>query len=183
MKISKNRIHYSPFFPSGDYYAKDSFQFPISAAHKSVDKPTVLKNNRGITLFYFRDSHGRILVNSRSYHVKPGCLMCLGAYHYFQLIPDSDTEPMRLTECRLSYDAFLYMAANPYYEFPMITLAVNPLTALLTEDKLVWAEDILDEMVTITTRHKRQDDEAAFYLSMKLMGILQKTFAPDIWKD
>ena len=87
MTKSKNSINYPPLFASAKYYSKEDFQFPVTAVSKIVTSQTVLKKNSGITLLYFRDSNGKIVVNTREYPVSRGTLMCLGAYHYFQFFP------------------------------------------------------------------------------------------------
>src|SRR5690625_4516862 len=138
---SKNNINYQPLFASGDYYSKNKFQFPITEVNQTVTNTTVLKNNNGITLLYFRDGPGSIIVNSKQYPIKKGFLICLGSYHYFQLKPSN--KPMELVQCRLSYDTFLYMAANPYYNFSEITLNAQPLTSLLEDDMLERTEIII----------------------------------------
>lgn len=108
----KSNVFYPPLFSGADYYSKkDGFRFPVTTIEKSVSKPTVLKNYNGITFFYFRNNAGKIIVNSIEYPVQRGTLMILGAYHYFQIVPD-EGKTIEVVKCRLSYDAFLYMAAN-----------------------------------------------------------------------
>lgn len=200
---SKCNLNNPPLFASGHYYSKTDFQFPITTITQTVIQTTVLRNNPGITLLYFSKGHGKIMVNSKAYPIKRGIFMCLGSYHYFQLIPSS--EPIELTQCQLSYDTFIYMAANPYYDFSTITLNVQPLTALLKGDTLKSVEIILKELkertninlkkekinteksmgqrrnIIDTSQHKIRKKE--FILSMRLMGILHKSFQSDFWSD
>lgn len=198
---SKNNNH-PPIYASGHYYSKKDFQFPVTAVKKTVSSTTVLKNNNGITLIYFCGGSGSIVINSRPYPVQKGMLICLGSYHYFEI--KSSGEPIDLVQCRLSYDAFLYMAANPYYNFSEITISAKPLTAILKDDMLERAEIIVREMVESTARSRKRNMENAdkdtsssnnslndfihksgdteFFLCMRLMGILQKTFQKDFWK-
>lgn len=194
--------NYPPIYASGHYYSKKDFQFPVTAVKKTVSSSTVLKNNNGITLIYFCGGNGTIVINSKPYKIQKGMLICLGSYHYFQIRPSG--EPIDLVQCRLSYDAFLYMAANPYYNFSEITISAKPLTAVLRDDMLERAEIIVREMVESTSKsskrnientdketsssknslndfiHKSGDTE--FFLCMRLMGILQKTYQKDFWK-
>lgn len=125
MTKSKNSINYPPLFASAKYYSKEDFQFPVTAVSKIVTSQTVLKKNSGITLLYFRDSNGKIVVNTREYPVSRGTLMCLGAYHYFQFLPED--EPMKVEQCRFSYDTFLvygsqsllpFLGTDPGYRAP-----------------------------------------------------------------
>lgn len=181
MENKKSTVNYPPLFASSRYYSKKEFQFPITASNKTINNTTVLKHNNGITLLYFRDGQGKIIINTKEYPIHKGFLMCLGAYHYFQFKPDPG--PLELTQCRLSYDTFLYMAANPYYSFSELTLAVNPLTSLLEGHMLERTEAALDELVAATIRHKKKGGEIEFLLCMKVMGIMQKTFNRDMWRD
>lgn len=196
---SKNNINYPPLFASGHYYSKKDFQFPITAVNQTVAHTTVLKNNDGITLLYFRNGRGTIIVNSRQYPIQRGVLICLGSYHYFQLKPSNGS--MELAQCRLSYDTFLYMAANPYYNFSEITLNVQPLTSLLEGDMLERTEIVIEELIDTTSRSRKNDKtntqkdidqrgspmnsflhksgKTEFFLCMRLMGILQKTYRKD----
>lgn len=194
----KNNISYPPIFVSGQYYTKKDFQFSITAVNQTITHPTVLKNNNGITLLYFRNETGTIIVNSRQYPIKRGFLICLGSYHYFQLNPSN--KPMELVQCRLSYDTFLYMAANPYYNFSEITLNVQPLTSLLEGDMLDRVEIVIEELIKATSKSRKKGNTkditqkesiidgfmprsgtTEFFLCMRLMGILQKTNIKDFW--
>ena len=174
MTKPKNHINYLPLFASAKYYSKEEFQFPVTAVSKTITSQTVLKKNSGITLIYFRDSNGKIVVNTREYPVSQGTLMCLGAYHYYQFSPESG--PMRIEQCRFSYDTFLYMAANPYYHFSELTLSTEPLTAHLTGELRERTEKVVDALVETSDRHHQKGGMTEFLLSMRLMGFLQKTF-------
>jgi len=198
---SKNNINYPPLFASGHYYSKTDFKFPITAVNQTVTHTTVLKNNEDITLLYFRNGQGTIIVNSIQYPIQRGILICLGAYHYFQLKPSNGS--IELVQCRLSYDTFLYMAANPYYNFSEITLNVQPLTSLLEGDMLERTEIVIEELIDITSRSRKKNKTNAqkdigqrgsmmdsfpyksgnteFFLCMRLMGIMQKTYQKDFW--
>lgn len=195
MATKKGPIH-SPLFPSSHYYAKKDFQISITAFRQTITHETVLKNNYGITLMYFYGNSGSIIVNSIEYPVQRGALICLGSYHYFQLKPAG--KPMPIAQCRLSYDTFLYMAANPYYKLSEINLNIKPLFSLLDEDMSHRTELIIEELIELSDK-KRQKNKASvqqnmntdkkvsgnflhksgrteFYLCMRLMGILQKTY-------
>lgn len=171
----KGNVFYPPLFSDADYYSKkDGFRFPVTTIEKSVSKPTVLKNYNGITFFYFRNNAGKIIVNSIEYPVQRGTLMLLGAYHYFQIVPD-EGRTIEVVKCRLSYDAFLYMAANPYYCFSEITLARIPLSSTLEGSMLERTESLLDRLIRATIRHNKKGGETEFLLCMRLLGILQHT--------
>lgn len=176
----KNNINYLPLFASSPYYSKKEFQFPITAVNKTVANTSVLKNNSGITLLYVRGGQGKIIINTREYPVQRGLLMVLGTYHYYQVQPDEI--PLEITKCRLSYDTFLYMAANPYYRLYELRLNVDPISCLLDGRMLIRTEQVLDELVAVTAKHKHQGGETEFFLCMKLMGIMQKTHNNDLWK-
>lgn len=198
-----NKINNPPFFASSQYYSKEEFQFPITAVNQTVNNTTVLKNNNGITLIFFQNGQGSIVINSKEYQIQRGILICLGSYHYYQLKPANG--PIELTQCRLSYDTFLYMAANPYYNFYEINLNIKPLTSLLEGDMLERTEIIIKELVDSTNRSRKKDKintqkymgqgenikdrfvhksgRTEFFLCMRLLGILQKTYLTDFWKQ
>lgn len=100
--------------------------------------------------------------------------MCLGAYHYFQIVPD-ENKTIEVIKCRLSYDAFLYMAANPYYYFAEINLASIPLSSSLEGKMLERTEDLLERFIKTTIRHNKKGGETEFLLCMRLLGVLQHT--------
>ncbi|WP_028829355.1 hypothetical protein [Proteocatella sphenisci] len=194
--------NYPPIYASGHYYSKKEFTFPINAVNQTVNNTTVLKNNSGITLIYFRSGEGSIIINSKPYEIKRGMLICLGSYHYFQIKPSNVS--IELMQCRLSYDTFLYMAANPYYDFSEITLNPKPLTALLEGEMLERAENIIEELVDTSSKSRKKENcskykdlsqsgnisdrflhksgNTEFFLCMRLIGILQKTYQVDFWK-
>ena len=195
MANKKGPIH-SPLFPSSHYYARKDYQISITAFRQTVTHETVLKNNYGITLMYFYGDSGSIIVNSVEYPVQRGAFICLGSYHYFKLKPSG--QPMNIAQCRLSYDTFLYMAANPYYKLSEINLNRKPLFPLLDEETANSTEPIIEELITLSDKkrlknkanvHQNMKDDkkvsgnflhksgsTEFYLSMRLMGILQKTY-------
>lgn len=196
---SKSDYKYLPIFSSGHYYSKDEFQFPLSASLIQVDRPSVLKNQDGISLLLFRKGEGEIVINSVTYPLRPGLLICLGSYHYFKFIPKE--EPLEFVQCRLSYDAFLYMAANPYYNFSTLTLNIEPLATLLSGQALERASRVFDDLIRVTewSRAKKSEKEKGgnlcldtgfthksgdmeFYLCMRLMGILQKYYSNEFWE-
>lgn len=192
---SNNKINNPPFFASGQYYSKKDFQFPITAVNQIVTHTTVLKNNNGITLLFFRNGQGSIIVNSKEYQIQRGILICLGSYHYYQLNPVNG--PIEFTQCRLSYDTFIYMAANPYYNLYEINLNIQPLNSLLEGDMLERTEVIIEELIETTNKSRKKDNtitkdlrqmgstkdgflhksgRTEFFLCMRLIGILQKTY-------
>lgn len=161
-------------FASLDYFSEKILQLPVAAVDKSITAPTALRNNEGITLMYFRGGHGKIVVNATPLPVKRGCLLSLGPYHYFQLQPES--ESLEYSECNLSYETFLFMAASPYYDFSVITLQRIPLTCLLDEAMILRTERVIDQLVKLSLKPRQKSAETAFFLIMRLMGILQKTY-------
>jgi hypothetical protein len=71
------------------------------------------------------------------------------------------------------------MAANPYYKFTEINLGYDPLTSFLDEEMIARTEAAVDELVAETAKQKQKSVETSFFLIMRLMGILQKTYARD----
>lgn len=175
---NQNNMYCLPLFASSPYYCKKDFQFPITAVPKTITATTVLKNNSGITILFCRDGRGKVIVNTREYPIHRGYLIILGTYHYHQITPES--ESLEITQCRLSYDTFLYMAANPYYKFTELTLNADPLASLLDGKMLERTEHLVDELSAVTAKHKKRGGETEFYLCMKLMGIIQKTYNKNI---
>ncbi len=174
----KDKSAQSVPFASLDYFSEKILQLPITAVDKTITKPTALRNNEGITLVYFRSGHGKIVVNSTPLPVGRGCLLSLGSYHYYQLQPES--ESLQYSECNLSYETFLFMAASPYYDFPVITLQRIPLTCLLDETMISRTERVVDQLVKISLKPRQKSPETAFFLIMRLMGILQKTYIREL---
>ena len=200
----KYNITNPPLFSSGHYYSKKYFSSPITTTKQTFTMETALKNNNGITLLYFQSNSGKIIINSKSYKTRKNMLMCLGSYHYFKFIPTN--EPMQLIQCQLSYDTFIYMAANPYYKFSKITLNGHPLTSLLNDNNSKQVEILLEEMIEITNKKARKETENSekitdksttqtynklphkmgideFLLCMKLIGILHKTYQSNFWNE
>lgn len=200
----KYNITNPPLFSSGHYYSKKYFSFPITAIKQTFTLETALKNNNGITLLYCQSNSGKIIINSKSYKIRKNMLMCLGSYHYFKFIPTN--EPIQLIQCQLSYDTFIYMAANPYYKFSKITLDGHPLTSLLDNNNAKQVEILLGEIIEITNKKAKKEIENSkksnnkfetqthnklphkigideFLLCMKLIGILHKTYQSNFWNE
>lgn len=176
----KKQTPYPPLFAAKQYYSKQIDHFPISAVKITQEQPTYLRKNPGIILLYFVSDSGRIAINSRIYPVKGGMFMCLGAYHYFQLLPEAG-KPMQLYQCRLDYDTFLYMAANPYYEFHQLTMSVEPLTAAFSGGMKAHVERLLEEFTALSVHHKQRGGRMEFLLCMQLVGYLQKFHKDGLW--
>lgn len=177
---NKDKSGQSVPFASMDYFSEKILLLPITAVDKSISNTTVLRNNQGITLFYFRSGHGKIIVNSTPLDVSAGSLLSLGSYHYFQVQPESET--LEYAECNLSYETFLFMAASPYYEFSVITLQRIPLTCLLDEAMILRTERVVNQLVKLSLKPRQKSAETAFFLIMRLMGILQKTYIRELQK-
>lgn len=123
------------------------------------------KKYMGITPLEYRShilhkGEGSIIINSKPYPIKRGMLICLGSYHYFQIKPSNVS--IELMQCRLSYDTFLYMAANPYYDFSTITLNPKPLTALLEDGMLERAENIIEELVDTSSKSRKKENSSTY---------------------
>lgn len=177
----KNNIFYPPLFSGEGYFSKGEFKFPITTKEKTVNKSTFLKNNKGITLLFFKNNNGKIIVNSTEISVKRGTFICLANYHYFKIVPDIN-KSIDFIECRLSYDTFLYIAANPYYLFSEITLSSIPLTSHLEGHLLDGTEILFERLVKSTAKNNNKFNEIDFLLCMKLIGILQYTNNKNIFK-
>lgn len=176
----RKQAPYPPLFAGKQYYSKQIDHFPVSAVKLEQAVPTYLRKNPGIVLLYFVTDSGKIAINSRIYPVKSGMLMCLGAYHYFQLLPE-EGKPMQLYQCRFDYDTFLYMAANPYYEFRYLTMAVEPLTSLFHGAVKTHIEELLASFTALSARHKQRGGRMEFLLCMQLVGYLQHYHTDSFW--
>ena len=169
----------APLFPGSNYYSKTQFAFPIKAVRMNIMATTALRHNDGITLLYFKSGTGTLIVNTKEYEIEKGFLVCLGAYHYFQISPSQKN--IEVMQCRLSYDTFLYMAGNPYYHFYELTVNDDPLASRLTGKDLIRTEELLDQLVEVTNKNSQSFNQQSFLLCMRLMGILQKTHDLGIW--
>lgn len=198
---NKYNITNPPLFASGNYFRKKNFQFPITTTSQLITHCTALKNNVGITLLYFKNGQGEIIVNSKSYPLQSGMFICLSSYHYFQINPL--TQSIELTQCQISYDTFLYMAANPYYKFSKIIFNDKPLISLLRDDILIRIERLFEQLTEATNRNLRKEqiviqnnirsqdnltdnsipqiETTEFLLSMKLIGLFHKSLENYCW--
>ena len=178
--MTKPHEPYPPLFASKQYYSGQIGNFPVSALLREQDAPTYLRKNPGILLLYFLSDHGKIIINSQSYPIRSGMLMCLGSYHYSQLVPEPGS-PFRFYCCSFDYATFLYMAANPYYEFRKLTMAADPLTAVFSGRLKIHIEQLLERITALSARHKQRGGRGEFLLCMQLIGYLQKHHKENIW--
>ena len=125
MTKSKNSINYPPLFASAKYYSKEDFQFPVTAVSKIVTSQTVLKKNSGITLLYFRDSNGKIVVNTRGISGKPGHAYVSGGLPLFPVparrrTHEGRTVPLQLRHLPIygSQSLLPFLGTDPGYRAP-----------------------------------------------------------------
>ncbi len=171
----KKDTRYPPFYASNTYYSNiDETTIPVIAHRQSYQSATALKKNPGITLLYFLDDHGKIIVNTESYPVSQGLFICMGIYHFFQLIPDPEKGPMELIQMRMNYHTFLYMVANPYYNFRQLNISSRPLFSQPNSEMNKLALSSLEKLVTSSALQEEKNNKNRLLLGMKIMGIFQK---------
>lgn len=169
MKKSK----YSSPYLAKDYFSKDILPSTVYAGRKTVRQSIPYRQHDDMEFILVRSGSGTITVNARSYPVSRGSLFCFspGQFHKLELDKGSRLE---ITECHLNSGVYFYVSACPYYRTENADIPTPPVYAQLDEPLAQQVTRLLDELTVSCEKTPINENQPAFFLLMKLFGILEK---------
>lgn len=173
MKKSK---YSSPYYAK-EYFTKDILPSEIYAGQKIIRQSVPYRRHEEIEFMLVRSGSGTVTVNAHSFPVSRGSLLCFSPSHFHKLdlIKGSRLE---IGECHMNPGVYLYITACPYYHPSANHLPTPPVLAHLDEAETRRTEQLLDELTTVIDRAPVTENQPAFFLLLKLFGLLEKNAVP-----
>lgn len=170
----KKRKYSSPYL-ARDYFSKDLLPSNVYAGRRVIRQNVPYRQHEDIEFVLVRSGEGTVTVNGQSYPVTQGSLLCFvpGQFHKLELDKGSKLE---ISECHLNAGVFFYLSACPY--FPAVTeeIPTPSLLAQLNQPITEQVTNLIDELSAGCEKTPIPENQPAFFLLMKLFGILE-TFA------
>ena len=169
MKKSK---YSSPYYAK-EYFSKDILPSEIYAGQKIIRQSVPYRRHDEIEFMLVRSGTGTVTVNARNYPISRGSLLCFSPSHFHKIDPNKGSR-LEIGECHINPGVYLYITACPYYSPAAEHLPTPPVLAKLDEEQTRRAEQLLDELATVIDRAPVTENQPAFFLLMKLFGMLER---------
>lgn len=174
MKKSK----YSSPYLAKDYFSKDILPTAVFAGRKTIRQNIPFRQHEDMELMLVRSGSGTVTVNARSYPVSRGSLLCCSPTQFHKLELDKGSR-LEITECHINSGVYFYLSACPYYRADSADVPTPPVYAQLDEQRTLQVTQLLDELAASCEKTPIVENQPAFFLLMKLFGILEKYAVAD----
>lgn len=174
MKKSK----YSSPYLAKDYFSKDILPSNVYAGRKAIRQNIPYRQHENMEFMLVRSGSGIVTVNARTYPVSRGNLFCFspGQFHKLELEKGSR---MEVTECHINPGVYFYLSACPYYHSKTGVVPTPPVHAQLSEPLTLQVIRLMDELGASCEKTPITENQPAFFLLLKLFGILEKYADPN----
>lgn len=169
MKKSK---YSSPYYAK-EYFSKDILPSEVYAGQKIIRQPIPYRRHEEVEFMLVRSGSGTVTVNANVFPVSRGSLLCFSPSHFHKIEPHKNT-PLEIGECHMNPGVYLYITACPYYHSADSRPPMPPVLAQLDEAETRRTEQLLDELTMVIDRTPITENQPAFFLLMKLFGLLEK---------
>ena len=169
MKKSK----YSSPYLAKDYFSKDILPTAVFTGRKTIRQNIPYRQHEDMEFMLVRSGSGTVTVNARSYPVSRGSLFCFSPGQFHKLELDKGSR-MEVTECHMNSGVYFYLSACPYYCAKGADVPMPPVHAQLNEALTQQVTRLLDELTTSCEKTPINENQPAFFLLMKLFGVLEK---------
>ena len=173
MKKSK---YSSPYYAK-DYFSKDILPSEIYVGQKIIRQAIPYRRHDEIEFMLVRSGTGTVTVNAHSFPVSRGSLLCFSPSHYHKTDPAKGSR-LEVGECQMNAGVYLFLTACPYYHPSANQLPVPPVLARLDEANTRRTEQLLDELAGVIDKAPITENQSAFFLLMKLFGLLERYAVP-----
>lgn len=171
----KKSRYSSPYY-ARDYFSKDILPTEIYAGEKTIRQPIPYRRHEDIEFMLVRSGEGIVTVNACSYPVSRGSLLCFSPAHFHKIDPKGSR--LETAECHVNAGVYFYITACPYYCSEQSSLPAPSVLARLDEHHTRQAEKLLDELSYVSSKAPITENQPAFFLLMKLFGLLEKYAVP-----
>ena len=167
----KKRKYSSPYL-ARDYFSKDLLPNHVYAGRRTIRQNVPYRQHEDIEFVLVRSGEGTAIVNGQSHPVTRGSLLCFapGHFHKLELHKGSTLE---ISECHLNAGVFFYLSACPYFPADTEALPAPSLLAQLQEPIAEQVTNLMDELAASCEKTPITENQPAFFLLMKLFGILE----------
>lgn len=167
------KTKYSSPYLAKDYFSKDLLPSQLYAGRKMLRQNTLYRHNDDLDFLLVRSGEGIATVNAASYPLTRGSLLCLSPGHFHKLeIPKGSR--LEVTECHINPGVYFYLSACPYYHPHTDDVPTPPVYAQLSEPLTLQVTKLMDELAASCEKTPISENQPAFFLLMKLFGILEK---------
>ncbi len=173
MKKSK---YSSPYY-AREYFSKDILPSEIYAGQKIIRQPIPYRRHDEIEFMLVRSGEGTVTVNAHSFPVSRGSLLCFSPSHFHKIEPQKGSR-LEIGECHMNAGVYLLITACPYFHPSADCLPTPPVLAQLSEKETVRTEQLLEELAMVIDKAPVTENQPAFFLLMKLFGLLEKYAVP-----
>lgn len=167
----KKRKYSSPYL-ARDYFSKDILPTTAYAGRKVIRQNIPYRQHDEIEFVLVRSGEGTVTVNSKSYPISRGSLLCFNPNHFHKLELTKGAK-LEISECHLNSGVYFYLSASPYYHSSSTELPAPPLLAQLDETRTIQVTKLIDELTVSCEKTPIHENQNAFFLLMKLFGILE----------
>ena len=169
MKKSK----YSSPYLAKDYFSKDILPSEFYAGRKTVRQSIPYRQHDDMEFMLVRSGSGMVTVNAKEYPVSRGSLFCFSPDQFHKLETEKGSR-LEITECHLNSGVYFYLSACPYYYNNTSDIPIPPVYAQLDETRTLQVTQLMDELSVSCEKTPISENQSAFFLLMKLFGILEK---------
>lgn len=169
MKKSK---YSSPYY-AREYFSKDILPTEIYAGQKTIRQSIPYRRHEEIEFMLVRSGEGTVTVNAHTIPVTRGSLLCFNPTHFHKIDPGKNSR-LEIAECHVNSGVYFYITACPYYLSASDCLPSPAVLARLDETQTRQTEKLLDELSIVSGKGPITENQPAFFLLMKLFGILEK---------
>ena len=167
----KKRKYSSPYL-ARDYFSKDLLPSRLYAGRKAIRQNIPYRQHDEIEFILVRGGEATATVNATPYELRRGSLLCLSPGHFHKLeLPKGGK--LEISECHVNSGVYFYLSACPYYQAPPTDTPTPPVYALLDESLTEQVTAIIDELTESCRKTPIEENQSAFFLLMKLFGILE----------
>ena len=167
----KKRKYSSPYL-ARDYFSKEILPSKVYAGRKIIRQNIPYRRHEEIEFVLVRSGEGTVTVNAQTFPVSRGSLLCFNPGHFHKLDLEKGTK-LEISECHVNAGLFFYLAACPYVVERPNEIPSPRLLAHLDEQRTEQVTRILDELAATLEKTPIQENQPAFFLLMKLFGILE----------
>lgn len=171
----KKSRYSSPYY-ARDYFSKDILPTEIYAGQKTIRQTIPYRRHEDIEFMLVRSGEGTVNVNAHSFPVSRGSLLCFSPAHFHKIEPKGGK--LETAECHVNAGVYFYITACPYYHRDSDPLPAPSVYAQLDEQNTRSAEKLLDELSFVSSKGPITENQPAFFLLMKLFGLLEKYAVP-----
>jgi len=154
------------------YFSKDILPSQVYVGRKVIRQNIPYRQHDEIQFMLVRSGEGTVMVNAVPFELSRGSLLCLSPGHFHKL-DISKGSKLEISECHINSGVYFYISACPYYSTAPSDIPTPPVYAQLDEERTEQVTALMDELTESCRKTPINENQSAFFLLMKLFGILE----------